>query len=126
MKVPTARILVIDDDPAVVDTLVTLLGEDGYGVSSAVTSAEGLKLFILSHPDLVLLDIALPGMNGIEMLKRIRSIAPTARVVMVSGVTDPARAREALELGALAWVDKPFDLAYLKRVVAMALQDKPT
>ncbi len=126
MKVPTARILVIDDDPAVVDTLVTLLGEDGYGVSSAVTSDEGLKLFILSHPDLVLLDIALPGMNGIEMLKRIRSIAPTARVVMVSGVTDPARAREALELGALAWVDKPFDLAYLKRVVAMALQDKPT
>ena|SRR2546425_1357198 len=126
MKVPTARILVIDDDPAVVDTLVTLLGEDGYGVSSAVTSDEGLKLFILSHPDLVLLDIALPGMNGIEMLKRIGSIAPTARVVMVSGVTDPARAREALELGALAWVDKPFDLAYLKRVVAMALQDKPT
>ncbi len=41
-------------------------------------------------------------------------------------MTDPARAREALELGALAWVDKPFDLAYLKRVVAMALQDKPT
>jgi two-component system, NtrC family, nitrogen regulation response regulator NtrX len=122
MKVPTARILVIDDDPAVVDTLVTLLGEEGYGVSSAVTSDEGLKLFILSHPDLVLLDIALPGMNGIEMLKRIRSIAPIARVVMVSGVTDPARAREALELGALAWVDKPFDLAYLKRVVAMALR----
>ncbi len=46
MKVPTARILVTDDDPAVVDTLVTLLGEDGYGVSSAVTSDEGLKLFI--------------------------------------------------------------------------------
>jgi two-component system response regulator (stage 0 sporulation protein F) len=64
-------------------------------------------------------------MNGLEMLKRIRSIAPTARVVMVSGVADPARAREALELGALACVDKPFDLATLKRVVAMALQDKP-
>ena len=125
MKVPTARILVIDDNPAVVDILVTVLGEEGYGVSSAVTSDEGLKLFILSHPDLVLLDIALPGMNGIEMLKRIRSIDPTARVVMVSGVADPVRAREALELGALAYVDKPFDLAYLKRVVAMALQDKP-
>ena len=126
MKVPTARILVIDDNLAVVDILVTVLAEEGYEVSSAVTSDEGLKLFIQSCPDLVLLDIALPGMNGIEMLKRIGSIAPTARVVMVSGVTDPARAREALELGALAWVDKPFDLAYLKRVVAMALQDKPT
>ena len=93
-----------DDNPAVVDILVTVLGEEGYGVSSAVTSDEGLKLFILSHPDLVLLDIALPGMNGIEMLRRVRSIAPTARVVMVSGVADPARSREALELGALACV----------------------
>ncbi len=63
-------------------------------------------------------------MNGIEMLKRIRSIAPTARVVMVSGV-DPTRAREALEVGALACVDKPFDLATLKAIVAMLLQDKP-
>ena len=125
MKVPAVRILVIDDNPAVVDILVTVLGEEGYEVSGTVTSDEGLKLFILSHPDLVLLDIALPGMNGIEVLKRIRSIAPTARVVMVSGVADPVRAREALELGALAYVDKPFDLAYLKRVVAMALQGKP-
>jgi len=84
-KVPTARILVIDDNLAVVDILVTVLAEKGYEVSSAVTSDEGLKLFIQSRLDLVLLDIALPGMNGIEMLKRIRSIAPTARVVMVSG-----------------------------------------
>jgi len=124
MKVPTARILVIDDNLTVVDILATALGEEGYGVLSAVTSDEGLKLFILSQPDLVLLDIALPGMNGIDMLKRIRSIAPTARVVMVSGTADVMLARLALELGALAYVDKPFDLAYLKRVVAMALQDK--
>ena len=125
MKVPTVRILVIDDNLAVVDILVTMLAEEGYEVSSAVTSDEGLKLFIQSRPDLVLLDIALPGMSGIEMLKQIRSIARTARVVMVSGV-DPTRAREALELGALACVDKPFDLATLKAVVAMVLQDKPT
>jgi len=124
MKVPTARILVIDDNLTVVDILAAALGEEGYGVLSAVTSDEGLKLFILSQPDLVLLDIALPGMNGIDMLKRIRSIAPTARVVMVSGTADVMLARLALELGALAYVDKPFDLAYLKRVVAMALQDK--
>ena len=124
MKVPTARILVIDDNLAVVDILATVLAEEGYEVSSAVTSDEGLELFIQSRPDLVLLDIALPGMSGIEMLKQIRSIARTARVVMVSGV-DPTRAREALELGALACVDKPFDLATLKAVVAMVLQDKP-
>lgn len=122
VRVPTARILVIDDDPEVVDILVTTLRDEGYGVLGALTSDEGLKLVILSRPDLVLLDIMLPGMNGIEVLKHIRSINPTIKVVMVTGNTDPVLAREALELGALAYVDKPFDFAYLKRIVAMALQ----
>ena len=121
LKVPAVRILVIDDEPAVVDILVTCLREEGYGALGAETSDEGLKLAIVSRPELVLLDIALPGMNGIELLKRIRSIIPTTRVIMVSGNTDPVLAREALELGALAYVDKPFDFAYLKRVIAMAL-----
>ena len=121
LKAPAVRILVIDDEPAVVDILVTCLREEGYGALGAETSDEGLKLAILSRPELVLLDIALPGMNGIELLKRIRSIIPTTRVIMVSGNTDPVLAREALELGALAYVDKPFDFDNLKRVIAMAL-----
>jgi DNA-binding response OmpR family regulator len=121
LKVPAFRILVIDDEPAVVDLVVTCLRKEGYGALGAETSEEGLKLAILSRPELILLDIALPGMTGIELLKRIRSIIPTTRVIMVSGNTDPVLAREALELGALAYVDKPFDFAYLKRVIAMAL-----
>ena len=120
---PAARILVIDDNPHVVDILRSYLREEGYGVIGALTSDEGLKLAILSRPELVLLDIALPGKNGIELLKRIRSINPTSRVIMVTGNIDPALARKALELGALAYIDKPFDLAYLKRVIAMALRD---
>jgi len=126
MSVPVAGILVIDDDPAVVDVLVTCLREQGYGVLGALTSGEGLRLITLSRPDLVLLDITLPGMNGIEVLKRIRSIDPTIGVIMVTASTDPQLAREALQLGALAYVDKPFDLAYLKRVVAMALPPATT
>jgi two-component system response regulator (stage 0 sporulation protein F) len=122
MKAPAAKILVIDDNPDVVDLLATRLGEEGYGVWGALTSDDGLRLFILFRPDLVLLDMALPGMNGIELLKRLRLINPTSRVVMVTGNTDPILARHALELGALAYIDKPFDFAYLKRVVAMALQ----
>ena len=64
----------------------------------------------------------LPGMNGIGVLKRIRSIDPTIKVIMVSGNIDPLLARDALELGALAYIDKPFDFGYLTRVVAMALR----
>ena len=120
---PAARILVIDDNPGVVDILVAHLRGVGYGVLGALTGDEGLKDFILARPDLVLLDITLPGeMNGIELLKRIRSIDPTSKVIMVTGNADPLLAREALELGATAYVDKPFDFAYLKRVVAVALQ----
>lgn len=74
-----------------------------------------------------MLDILLPGgMNGIEVLKRIRSIDPTSKVIMVTGSRDPLLAREALELGALAYIDKPFDFAYLKRVVAMTLRPETT
>ena len=124
VNVPVARILVIADNPAIVDILVTYLRGEGYGMLGAPTSDEGLKLVILSRPDLVLLDILMPGLNGVDVLKRIRSIAPTTKVIMVTGNGDLRLAREALELGALAYIDKPFDLAYLKRVVAMALRSE--
>lgn len=117
-----ARILVVDDNPDLVNILTTSLREEGYRVLGALTSNEGLRLAILSRPELVLLDIMLPGMNGVDMLKRIRSLNPSARVIMLSGNTDPLLAREALELGALAYVDKPFNCDYLKRVIAMALR----
>ncbi len=123
MKVPAARILVIDDNPGVFDILAAHLRAEGYGVSGALTGDEGLQDFIRARSDVVLLDITLPGeMNGIELLKRIRSIDPTSRVIMVTGTGDPLLARQALELGAVAYIDKPFDFAYLKRVVAAALQ----
>ena len=127
VKTSVARILVIDDNSAVVDILDTHLRGAGYGILSALTGDEGLKDFILARPDLVLLDITLPGeMNGIELLKRIRSIDPACKVIMVTGNADPVLAREALELGAIAYIDKPFDFAYLKRVVAFALRPEPT
>ena|SRR6516162_5063124 len=123
LTTPAAKILVVDDNPQIVDIVGTYLRQEGYGVLGALTSDEGLKLAILSRPELVLLDIGLPGMNGIDLLKRLRSITPTAKAIMVTGNTDPVLARRALELGALAYVDKPFDFDYLKRVVAMGLRE---
>jgi len=115
--------LVIDDDPNQVQILLTCLYGDGYEVSAAHTGESGLAFIDRSQPDLVLLDIGLPGdMSGIEVLKRIRAVNPAVGVIMVTGNTDPRRARAALELGALAYIDKPYDCAYLKRVVAMALR----
>jgi DNA-binding response OmpR family regulator len=69
----------------VVDILATHLRGAGYGVSSALTGDDGLKDFTLARPDLILLDITLPGeMNGIELFKRIRSIDPASKVIMVA------------------------------------------
>ena len=124
VNVPATRILVIDDNRDVVDILVTFLRGEGYGMLGALTSDEGLKLVSVSRPDLVLLDILMPGMNGIEVIKRIRSINPTTKVIIVTGNADFRLAREALELGAVAYVDKPFDLADLKRMVALALRSE--
>jgi DNA-binding response OmpR family regulator len=123
MKFPGARILVIDDNREVVEILAAHLREAGYRVSGALTGDEGLEDFTRARQDLILLDISLPGeMNGIELLRRLRVVDPSAKVIMVTGNTDPALAREALELGALDYIDKPFDSAYLKRVVAAALR----
>jgi DNA-binding response OmpR family regulator len=127
MNVSAAQIIVIDDNADIVDILTTYLCDEGYRASGALTGDDGLKRVISSRPDLVILDIALPGgMNGIDMLKRIRSLVPTTKVLMASGNTDPVLARESLELGAFAYIDKPFDLGYLKRVVAMALRTEDT
>src|SRR5215831_21030455 len=96
LTTPAAKILVVDDNAQIVDIVGTYLRQEGYGVLGARTSDEGLKLAILSRPELVLLDIALPGTDGIELLKRIRSINPTSRVIMVTGNMDPGLARNAL------------------------------
>ena len=121
-KVPAARILVIDDNAGVANLLAASLGEDGHTVSSALTGDEGLELVTRFQPDLVLLDVLLPGMNGIDVLKRIRAIDPRAKVIMLTGNIDPSDVQKAFELGALAYIDKPFDFAHLKRVVAAALR----
>lgn len=118
MRGQTPKILVIDDDRTVVDILTTCLREEGYGVFGALTAEDGLRLFLLARPDLVLLDLTLPGvMNGIEVLKQVRSIP----VIMISGNSDPNLVRHAYELGALAFIGKPFDLTYLTRIVSKAL-----
>ena len=111
MKVPTARILVIDDNLAVVDILATALGEEGYGVLSAVTSDEGLKLFILSQPDLVLLDIKtwdperhqhLTGMDNATILEFARRLASLKRPVFLRFVLVPGFTDDVEDIGRIA------------------------
>jgi DNA-binding response OmpR family regulator len=118
---PLGRVLVVDDDPRVAATLRDALVDFGYTVKMAASGREALGLMSVFQPDVVLLDIAMPGMSGVEVLDRLHREHSRVPVVMVTANQDEAAAREMLARGAFDYVPKPFDLGVLERVVAAAV-----
>lgn len=109
------KILIIDDDKAVRDFLKRFLKDKGFShIQAATTGEEGLKIISGDGIKLVLLDIRLPDINGIEVLNRIKKINKDIGVIMITGFTDEKISKEALALGASDYIMKPFDLAYLE------------
>jgi DNA-binding NtrC family response regulator len=110
------RILIVDDD----QRIVQLLGDcfkHAYVVEVAINAGEALTIVRRQRPDLVLLDVMLPGVSGIHLLKQIKLLDPTIAVIMVTGSGNVALAAEAVENSAAAFVRKPFDLGHLDRLV---------
>src|SRR5919107_63984 len=103
-----SRILVIDDEGAIRDSLKMMLEYEGYEVIGAATGQEGLALAERETPDLVLLDIKMPGMDGMDVLSRLKALNETLPVVMVSGHGTTTTAVEAIKRGAIDFLDKPF------------------
>src|SRR5216684_3931556 len=104
-----SRILVIDDEAAIRDSLKMTLEYNGYEFVGAATGQEGLVLTERDAPDLVLLDIKMPGMDGLDVLGRLRAINETTPVVMISGHGTTSTAVDAIKRGAADFLDKPFD-----------------
>ena len=117
----TPTILVVDDDPEILTLLADVLTDDGYAVRTAVDGAAAIKCLVEHRPDLILLDIDMPRLRGIETLIVIRELAPETTVIMISGIADETEARRALTLGAFDYIPKPFDLTYLHQVIQAAL-----
>jgi CheY-like chemotaxis protein len=115
------RVLVVDDEPAVGATLRDVLVELGYIVKLAVGGAEALKLVPVFEPDVVLLDLLMPEMSGVEVLDHLRRDHPTLRVVILTGNEDVEVARATLRAGAFDYLSKPFSIDVLARVVAAAV-----
>jgi two-component system, NtrC family, nitrogen regulation response regulator NtrX len=105
---PKSRILVIDDEAAIRDSLKMTLEYEGYEFLAAATGQEGLALIEREGPDLVLLDVKMPGMDGLEVLDRIRAINDALPVVVVSGHGTISTAVEATKKGAFDFIEKPF------------------
>ena len=103
------RILVIDDEPGIRQALGQLLEYEGYEVKTATGGAEGIAIYDGFRPQLVFLDVKMAGLDGLEVLKRLRQADPNATVVMISGHATIQTAVEATQLGAYDILEKPLD-----------------
>ena len=118
---PLGRILVVDDEVQVNELLRDFLSGLGYIVKNAVSGREALRLAEIFQPDVVVLDILMPSMNGGEVLDRLRADHPSTRIIMLSANQDPGVARSTLVRGAFDYLPKPIDFSVLERVVSAAL-----
>jgi two-component system nitrogen regulation response regulator NtrX len=105
---PRPRILVIDDEAAIRDSLKMTLEYEGYDVVAAATGQEGLALAERETPDLVVLDVKMPGMDGIDVLDRLRAMNDSLPVIVISGHGTIGTAVEATKKGAFDFIEKPF------------------
>jgi len=103
-------ILIVDDEPSIVQSLTGLLSDEGFNTLSAFNGYEALKLIETESPDLVMLDIWMPGIDGIETLKEIKKDHPFLQVIIITGHGTIETAVKAIKLGAYDLIEKPLSI----------------
>ncbi|MBN1794504.1 MAG: response regulator [Candidatus Omnitrophica bacterium] len=111
------KLLVVDDEPAVVSLLERFLTDKGYRVLTATSGTGALGIFDKERPRIVFLDIRMPGMDGLEVLRTMKQQDRRIKVIMITVVEDQETIDLARGLGADEYIVKPFDLEYLEKVV---------
>ena len=117
----SAAILVVDDEEAIRTSLRSILEDEGYDVSVAANGVEALKIYGTDPPDLMILDIWMPEMDGLETLRRLRDLVPNTQVMMMSGHGSIETAVKAIKLGAYDYIEKPLSLENVTLRVKHAL-----
>ncbi|MFO7979629.1 MAG: response regulator [Candidatus Aminicenantes bacterium] len=119
------KILIVDDDPEILRLLASRLKNSGYDVVSASDGESGLKKAITKKPDLVLLDIIMPGLNGFEVCKRLKENDKTKLipVIMLTALAGEKDLSKGLEEGAVCFITKPFSAEDLLHKIKTAMQD---
>lgn len=118
------RVLVVDDEPSVVDVFRDFLSGQGYELSVASSGEEAVELIPQVRPDLILTDVNLPGLSGLEVVRFAKQFDPETCVIVVTGYTTASTAIEALRQGAYDYVKKPFDLDEVHRSAERGLEDR--
>ena len=117
-----AKILLVDDEPGMLRYIKTLLEVDDYKVETASTGEEAVERVQKGlQPDLVLLDVLMPGIDGLQTLEQLRQLQPGVKVVMLSCVSDTRKVVQAMKLGAQDYITKPFQKAELDAVIDLSL-----
>ena len=110
-------LLIVDDEPAILHAFRRAFRDESLDVLTAETAADGLEQARLSRPDVVVLDVHLPDLSGLEMLRRLRELDARSPVVFISGRGDADDAIEAMKLGAYDYLLKPLELSQVRQVV---------
>ena len=111
------KILVVDDEPSICELLKEFITILGYQVFTACNGEEAVSRFEEKRPDIVLLDIKMPGMSGIDVLRKIKEHDSHVKVIMVSAFGDIDTVRTTLKMGASRHLEKPIDLDLLKKTL---------
>ncbi len=116
-----AKILVVDDEPFVLELLNTVLKRKGHEVMLASVARRGIETFVKEHPQVTILDLNLPDMDGISVLRKIRSVDSSAPVIILTGGGSETAQDEARELGVVDFLPKEFSLHRLGDALTRAL-----
>lgn len=118
----SARILIVEDDAAILTALIDLLQEDGYDTSTATDGQEALRIFDVEKPDLVLLDLMIPKLHGYEVCRRIRAHDPATPILMLTAKGQEVDRVVGLDAGADDYIVKPFGMHELLARIRAAIR----
>jgi DNA-binding response OmpR family regulator len=122
-KLPVCKILTVDDEMGIDSFFYEFFTVRNYEVFNAQSGKDAIKIVQKEHPRIILLDINMRGMDGIETLQKIREIDKECAIIMVTGVKDDDMMKKAKELGADDYITKPLSLEYLDKVVLLKVMN---
>jgi DNA-binding response OmpR family regulator len=110
-----AKILVVDDEPTICSMMNVFLSQIGYQVRTVNSGEDAIEIFDEDPPDMVLLDISMPGMRGIDVLQLMKNRKADCGIIMLSAYGDDQTIQEAMDMGAYCYIQKPMELMDLKK-----------
>ncbi|MBI1734985.1 MAG: response regulator [Candidatus Rokubacteria bacterium] len=119
-EVTKRRVLIVDDERTIAETLAECVGPD-YRVELASDGTQALAAVRRERPDVILLDVNMPGLTGVEVLQRVRAMDASIPVIMITATPDYGAVTEALALGAFSYIPKPFSVKYVQNLVSAAV-----